>query len=107
MNSNDIQCEWHSEKKRLFYVDENLDVLPCCFYATKSAQLRDLVFKKHSIETPDWNNLAEHTLEEIMNHEIYQTHLWHPGWEGTDPSPVCLRSCGSKMTQQRSARKKV
>jgi hypothetical protein len=107
MDSNDIQCEWHNEKKRLFYIDENLKVLPCCYYVLLSDRLQDPVFRKHSLETPDWNDLSKYTLEEIAQHKIYQKHIWYPGWKGENASPVCLKNCGNKMIQQRIAKTQV
>lgn len=107
MNLNDIHCEWHSKDKRSFYIDENLKVLPCCYYVLLSDRFQDPIFKKHSLETPDWNNLSEHTLEEITQHEIYQKHIWYSGWESENVSPVCLKNCGNKMIQQRTVKTKV
>ena len=97
MDSHEIECDWHSNKERKFYVDENFRVLPCCFYVMNDQEMLefDPKFKKYTEENPDWNNLKYKTIDEIINSEIYQDHLWYPGWEN-NPSLRCLKTCGRK-----------
>ena len=98
MNSYNIKCSWHSEENRNFYIDENLKVLPCCYYQVPEKVLKELdpKFFDYSQKNADWNNLTKHTIEEITSTEIYNKHIWYPGWNN-DPSGLCVKNCGKNM----------
>lgn len=102
MNSNNISCSWHSNKERKFYIDEDMKVLPCCYYATsKNLKKMDKYFFDYSEKNPDWNDLSKNSLEDIMANDIYQRHLWYPGWNGDNPSDLCIFKCGKNMVEKR------
>jgi hypothetical protein len=44
---------------------------------------------------PNWNNLEHHSLEEIIAHDIFQTHIYHKGWESNTPPQVCVNNCSN------------
>ena len=89
---NEVVCEWHSSERRDFYVDEDMKVLPCCFYVGGMKRTPDPVFEKFTENNPDWNDLSKHTMEEIANTEMYQKHFWL----FENPSEICIRNCGWK-----------
>ena len=94
------------EGKREFEITSDGRVWPCCYYANlwqlrddpdEEADVRlsdDSEVMKLLEKEPDWNNLAIHSLEDIVNHDIYWSHFWTGGWEGDDPSPICAHECG-------------
>lgn len=90
-----IYCEWHSSDRREFYVDENMKVLPCCYYAVGLKNIPDPVFLDYEKQNPGWNDLSLYTMDEIINSEIYQNHIWTTGWEKS-PSELCIANCGWK-----------
>lgn len=94
-NRNKIDCEWHDNERREFYVDENMKVLPCCYYAAGFKFTPDPVFLEYSEKNPGWNDLSLNTMDDIIDSEIYQKHLWWEGWEN-NPSELCIRNCGWK-----------
>jgi hypothetical protein len=49
-------------------------------------------------EDPNWNNLEYHSLEEIINHKIYQTYIHPTGWESDNPPLVCVDNCNKCKT---------
>lgn len=107
-NSNDIRCDFHGKEKRNFYIDENLNVLPCCFYVMSEKKLfeRDRRFGEYSEKNPGWNNIKHNKFQDILQSEIYQEYLWFPGWESEDASPICLLKCGKNMKNKRKVRSK-
>ena len=42
---------------------------------------------------PDWNNLEHHSLDEIIEHEIFQTYIYNEGWNSNSPPKVCVNNC--------------
>jgi hypothetical protein len=101
-----IHCYSHMDEHREFDITSDGRVWPCCYYAnlwdlrddpetdlplkiTDDSELMELVE-----EDPDWNNLKKHSLEDIINHDIYWSHLYIEGWESDNPSPICAHECG-------------
>jgi hypothetical protein len=101
-----IDCTVHNMNSREFEITSDGKVWPCCYYAnawdarsdpeSTSTQLynADPVMVALDKEDPTWNLLSEHGLDEIVDHEIYWTHLWYPGWESDNPPPLCVEECG-------------
>ena len=42
---------------------------------------------------PNWNNLEHHSLDEIIEHEIFQTYIYKEGWNSNSPPKVCVNNC--------------
>lgn len=100
-----IDCSLHTQKNREFEITSDGRVWPCCYYAnawdaksdpdSRSTQLymSDTALSKLYKDDPDWNNLEKHSLDEIIDHEIYWTHLWLDGWESDYQAPLCVEEC--------------
>jgi len=56
--------------------------------------LHDRIIMDVMNNTPEWNDLEHHTLEEIMSHELYQKYIFTEGWNSDNPPPVCVINCG-------------
>ena len=99
-NNCKIYCPFHDKHKRGFYLDSNLDVYPCCHYASiygernvaDEVPVRDKSFEESLEQNPGWNNLSNNRLEVIKQHEQYQQNINYPGWE-TNPTDVCNHFC--------------
>lgn len=112
-NKNGIDCIYHSNEKRSFYVDEDLNVLPCCFYA--HAQLsppigeheKDHAFDEECKINPGWNNLGLHTFEQIKENKIYKHHIFHKGWNSDNPSGICYFMCGHGRSNPQMVKKEL
>lgn len=105
-----VECMTHSLDKREFEITSDGRVWPCCYYANawdarfdKDKDLDnhstylyklDPIMTKLDTEDPNWNNLEFHDLDEIIDHEIYWTHLWLDGWEKETKAPLCMEECG-------------
>lgn len=94
-NTTQVNCKWHTTECREFYVDENMRVLPCCYYASGLRTLPDPVLQEYEKNNPGWNDLSQHKMDDIVASEIYQNHLWLPGWKN-NPSELCIKNCGWK-----------
>lgn len=111
LNKHGIVCTFHSERKRSFYVTEDLMLLPCCYYADffhpgrKDLKDMDPVLYKKMQDDPDWNNLEKHTMEEIIENKFYQKYMYHEGWDSDSPSKVCIKEC-SKYSEHNPLTKK-
>lgn len=106
-NKNGIHCTFHNDKKRSFYVDEDLNVLPCCFYARQQIipTYKDYEFDNETNQNPGWNNLANHTLEQIQQNRIYKHHIFTKGWNSDNPSDICYYMCGHGRNNPSMAKK--
>ena len=108
-NKNGIVCIFHNQERRSFYIDSELNVLPCCFYASGllspdgdiQENTHDAVFLEECENNPGWNNLANHKLEDIVKNKIYSHHVFEKGWDSDNPSTVCLHQCGDKRITKR------
>lgn len=92
-----VSCQFHSTTTRQFYVDENMEVWPCCFYANNkllgSLEMADPELYA-SLAKDKWNDLSKNKMEDIVNHPMYQENIFYKGW-ATAPSNVCVRQCGN------------
>jgi hypothetical protein len=92
-----VSCQFHSTTKRQFYVDENMQVWPCCFYAASKIlgrlELEDPALAA-SLAEDQWNDLSKNKMEDIVNHPMYQENIFYKGW-ATEPSNLCMRQCGN------------
>ena len=100
-----IDCPVHSDTGREWEITPEGRVWPCCYYANAWDQRMvpngesDLLFKDKVMmdlikEDSEWNSLNTYSLEEIVEHEIYWTHLYTPGWESDNPATICEHECG-------------
>lgn len=94
-----IDCKYHNQESRNFYIDENSRVWPCCFYATSvtrnQLQYQDYVMYRYTQDNPDWNNLSVNSMSDIIDSIMYQDHVYYPGWS-KDPSNICIFNCGDE-----------
>lgn len=79
-------------------------VWPCCYFAnawdkrsipneeTKLLQ-EDKVIMDTFKEDYDWNNLNTYSLEKIINHTLYWTHIFNEGWNSDQPPSICEKEC--------------
>ena len=82
-------------------------VWPCCNFSNAwdkrhmedkeefLALSEDPIMKKLINEDPNWNHLEHYTLEEIVNHKIYQTYIFKEGWESDNPPLLCKNNCSN------------
>lgn len=101
-----ISCNVHSKTSREWEITPDGKVWPCCYFANgwdsrhdpdsldNKLLMSDKKVKQLIENEPDWNNLEKHTLSEIIQHDIFQQHIYFPGWESDEPSPVCVQECG-------------
>ena len=95
-----IECPFHNKSERGFYLDSNLDVYPCCHYASiygerniaEEVPVRDNEFEQSLKDLPGWNNLKNNKLDVIKEHRLYQKDIYYPGWE-SNPTDVCMHFC--------------
>ena len=110
-NKNGIVCIYHNKEKRSFYIDSELNVLPCCFYASAllspEENVTDTVFLNENITNPNWNNLAKHSLDKIVENKIYSHHIFEQGWDSDSPSNICIENCGNKRKHKRLVKKLI
>ena len=68
---------------------------PCCYYANNWSErnFKDDKIEKEYKDNPDWNNLLEHTMEEVMAHPLYNEYIHFTGWESDNPPTVCVAEC--------------
>jgi len=103
-----IVCPVHTENSREWEVSSEGRVWPCCYFANGWEKKQynndetDLLFSDSEIRKlfnadPEWNSLNTYSLEEIVDHEIFWTHLWKQGWESDNPPPMCEKECGVKI----------
>lgn len=79
------------------YISANLRVWPCCWFADaefpQKREIRDL-FKKFG---PEFNNLAHHSLEEVLDSPWYNSALVGSWYSPKTCSPICALNCNKKM----------
>jgi len=82
-------------KTKNVIIDTDNRLWPCCWVLTKS----DLSFYLADVEKrePFWNSLSHHTINEILNHEVYTDHFNTKHWEDEDAcDPICKIECTLK-----------
>ncbi len=120
MSKCNISCDVidSNNKTRGWEVTPEGRVWPCCFFANaydkrlltheydtkntadsnrlndESATLfDDPTMVKLLKDDPTWNHLEHHSLEEIISHEVFQTHIYYEGWESDNPPLCCVANC--------------
>jgi hypothetical protein len=103
-----IVCPVHKDEAREWEISSEGRVWPCCYFANgwekkgHKNDETDLLFSDSEIrklfnEDTDWNSLNTYSLEEIVDHEIFWTHIWKQGWESDNPPPMCEKECGVRI----------
>lgn len=79
-------------------------VWPCCYYSN-AWDKRNANSSDYKLFTQDkvimeqferdfyWNDLNTYSLEEIINHELYWTHIFSEGWDSDNPPIICEEEC--------------
>tara|TARA_B110001454_G_scaffold199420_1_gene204197 strand:+ start:2487 stop:2927 length:441 start_codon:yes stop_codon:yes gene_type:complete len=89
------------DKRHSTHQDETQNPNDSSSLNTESATLfDDPIMAQLLKDDPDWNNLEHHTLEEIINHNIYQSYIYYKGWESDNPPHVCARNCSTKINSK-------
>jgi hypothetical protein len=111
MNYN-IKCmSWQGDETDVNAVPERRDweintdgkVWPCCKFISQIYSYNGLEKLgddrlKTLIETdPDWNNLYERDISDIVNHWAYSEYIHPRGWNSETPPEPCARLCGNKQ----------
>jgi len=76
------------------FIASDLTLWPCCFLWDSAFKNRENIIEKLSVFEPGWNSLAEHTIEEIINHPWYTKLLsasWHPAHK--QHLTRCIKTC--------------
>ena len=113
MTKCNIKCKAidHHRDIRRWEVTPDNKVWPCCFFSNAWAK-REVYNDKGRIKEydsiafvedeklmnlmnndPNWNNLEHHSLDEIIEHEIFQTYIYKEGWNSNSPPKVCVNNC--------------
>lgn len=113
MTKCNIKCKAidHHRDIRRWEVTPDNKVWPCCFFSNAWAK-REVYNNKGRIKEydsiafvedeklmnlmnndPNWNNLEHHSLDEIIEHEIFQTYIYKEGWNSNSPPKVCVNNC--------------
>jgi len=100
-----IKCGVHSEESREWEVTPEGRVWACCNFSNAWDKRHDTsnpetsVLKTDTVvwsimqQDPSWNSLEHHTLDEIVNHPIYQEYISPSGFQSANPSPICTKNC--------------
>jgi len=110
--TNCIKCMVvHPDNVRDWEITPEGRVWPCCFFANAWDKRHDTRSHEHARlkedspiwrlmqEDSEWNSLNTHELDDIINHDIFWTHIWYPGWESENPSPICLKECNKGKSE--------
>lgn len=101
-----IMCDVHGRKRREWEITSDGRVWPCCYFANAwdlrnnpdvdvvPLLLEDEGWVVASTEDSDWNNLAVHPLDDIIEHSFFQETIFFPGWESDNPNGLCVKECG-------------
>lgn len=92
-NINESKCPWNQQRR--IQIGPWGNVWPCCYVADVMEGLdnfdqREQIY--NDIIDPDWNNLAKHTLDDILNHEWFTDILDKAVEHGK--YDVCKDKCG-------------
>ena len=108
MSKCNIYCSQHSKTERDWEITPDGRVWPCCYYdnawdkrlATEFGQfgetlfvINDDIFWGLLQQEPDFNNLEIHSFDEIINHPIFQKHIYFEGWQSDNPPAMCVEEC--------------
>lgn len=104
-----IVCPVHKDSSREWEITAEGRVWPCCFFGNawdkrlnynniETKLLKEDTIVWNLLKTdPEWNSLNTYSLEEIVDHEIFWTHIWKQGWESDNPPPICEKECGVRI----------
>jgi MoaA/NifB/PqqE/SkfB family radical SAM enzyme len=89
---NSIKCKYVHEGE--IFIASDLTVWPCCFLWDSYFKNAENIKQKLSNFGDTWNSLRYNSLEEILNHEWYQT-LLELSWQPDDKLHFkrCVRTC--------------
>lgn len=90
-------------------------VWPCCKFVTdlypdsaqilknnpNNATIRDSKIMDLIKSNPDWNNAFKNSMEDILNHPIYQEYISLVGWNTDNPPLPCQKYCNLNQTKDR------
>lgn len=89
-----IEC--YTKTEQSVHIDWNGHVWPCCWFGGTEYVPHDVIRSAQSLFVPDissgWNDLNQHSLREILEHEFYKHDLINS--LDNKPSAVCAESCG-------------
>ena len=86
-----VDCQHFNEPE--LYISADRTVWPCCYLYDESKQSYKRVIPS---EDKDFNSLDKHTIEEILQTELYKT--LNQRWYASHDNHLrrCIRSCGLK-----------
>ena len=90
-----VDNKWHD-----LDITIDLKVLPCCAYHSKCSE--GPTGDPYLDNLPsDWNDLKKHTLEEILNHEVFTEYLTDKNWQDPETCPsFCASVCGEYIKEK-------
>lgn len=99
--SQSITCR-HIHEKEIF-ISHDKKLWPCCFLSNNiiSEKLSGELLKTMEDYPGSWNDLAVHTIDEVLNHQWYMDVL-KTTWNLKSPKHLtaCITSCGSNKAYQ-------
>jgi MoaA/NifB/PqqE/SkfB family radical SAM enzyme len=87
-----VVCKYIHEDE--IFIASNQTMWPCCFlWDSAFKNKEDIIYKLNHFD-PGWNDLKQHTINEIKNHEWF-SELLEASWEPTHPLHFtrCIRTC--------------
>ena len=93
---------------REWEVDNQGRVWPCCYYANsvlgtpdmkEFSKKEDPRFWEMWAAEPDFNDLKKYSLEEIIEHPIYDEFIAPRGWESNNPPELCVLECSAVIDE--------
>lgn len=99
-----IHCHAHNTKRRNWEVTPEGRVWPCCYFSNAwdtrtdantgtTDFFNDQRMQKLMKDDFHWNSLEHHALDDIIAHEVFQTHIFYEGWSSDNPPPICVTNC--------------
>lgn len=112
MSKYNIKCFAIPEgtKHRDWQISPEGRIWACCNFANAYDKRHDLngnldsatlfddpIMAKLLKDDPDFNSLEKHTLEEIIEHDVFQNYIHHKGWKSDNPPLCCVTNCNYKQ----------
>lgn len=100
-----IQCDSHEKDRREWEVTSDMRVWPCCYFANAWQMknnpelpnavlfMSDETLQEKMTKDPNWNNLKEKNLDQIVEDEMFQKYIYHEGWNSDNPPLICKKEC--------------
>ena len=87
-----VVCKYIHENEIFIASDQTM--WPCCFLWDSAFKNKEGILDKLNHFDPGWNDLKQHTIKEIKNHEWF-SELLEASWEPTHPLHFtrCIRTC--------------